>query len=164
MLFSEKEIGVKYYLQAILFIIIGYDSKLVLRYKDMKKTVKCYRCGKEYDSKDRKEMISCSHCHQQMKITAKTESHFRFMRYLFVLAVCLAIAFAINLFTNNNYLALIATMAVAMLMANFADSWCLKLTEMIFGLEYEEYHTVKMSNKDRIRMEGQKKKKGLFRK
>ena len=44
MLFSEKEIGVKYYLQAILFIIIGYDSKLVLRYKDMfqqkkKKTV-----------------------------------------------------------------------------------------------------------------------------
>ena len=55
-------------------------------------------------------------------------------------------------------------LCVAMLLAYVADDWCLRMTDMIFGLEYEEYHPVKMSNKDRIRMENQNKKKGFFRK
>ena len=130
----------------------------------MKETVKCYRCGKEYDRKDLKETISCSHCHKQMKITDKTGKRFRMMRYLFVLAICLIIAFCMNMATGNNYLALLVTLCIAMLLANYADKWCLKLTDMIFGLEYEEYEPVKISNKDRLKMEAQKKKKGLFRK
>ena len=51
----------------------------------MKNTVKCYRCGKEYDHKLVKEFISCSHCHQQMKIDEKSEKRYSFMRYVFVL-------------------------------------------------------------------------------
>ena len=130
----------------------------------MKKIVKCYRCGKEYESGKLKEIISCSHCHQQMKITRKTENRFHFMTYLLVLVVCLSVALIISLITDNSYLTFVVTMAMAMLMASFADKWCLKLTHLLFGLEYEEYHPVEMSNKDRIRMESQKKKKGLFRK
>ena len=130
----------------------------------MKEKVKCYRCGKEYDGQDVKTIISCSHCHQQMKITEKSEKRYRLMRYLFVLCICLVIAFCMTGVTANNYIALFVTLCVAMLLANFADDWCLKLTDMFFGLEYEEYHPVRMSNKDRIRMESQNKKKGLFRK
>lgn len=130
----------------------------------MKETIKCYRCGKEYDRKDLKEIISCAHCHKQMKINEKSQKRFRIVRYMFVLAVCLVIAFCMNMATGNNYLALLVTLGIAMLLASFSDSWCFKLTDVLFGLEYEEYTPVKVSNKDRIKMENQKKKKGLFRK
>ena len=129
----------------------------------MKEMIKCYHCGKEYDRKDLKEIISCSHCHKQMKITEKSAKHFRMTRYLFVLAVCLVIAFAMNLATGNNYLSLLATLCIAMVLANYADNICFKLTDRIFSLEYEEYSPVKISNKDRIKMKNQKKKKGLFK-
>lgn len=130
----------------------------------MKETIKCYRCGKEYDRKDLKEIISCSHCHKQMKINEKSQKRFRIVRYMFVLAVCLVIAFGMNMATGNNYLGLLVTLGIAMLLANFSDRWCLKLTDVLFGLEYEEYTPVKISNKDRIKMENQKKKKELFKK
>ena len=130
----------------------------------MHNIVKCYRCGKEYDPKDHKEIISCSHCHQQMKINERSQKRFRIVRYGFVLTICLAIAFTMSVTVGTNYLSLLVMLGIAMLLANVADKWCLKLTDLIFGLEYEEYHPVKISNKDRIKMENQKKKKGLFKK
>ena len=131
----------------------------------MKNTVKCYRCGKEYDLNPRKvkEVISYSHCHQQMKFTKKTATRFQIVRYLFVLVICIIIAFGINLVSNDNYLVLLATLAVAMGVSLYADQLCLNLTGMIFGLEYEEYHEEKKTKKE-IRKERSKPKKGLFRK
>lgn len=129
----------------------------------MKEIIRCYRCGKEYDRKDLKEIISCGHCHKQMKINEKSEKRFKIVRYMFVLSICLVIAFFMNMATGNNLLGLLITLAIAMIMANSSDKWCLKLTDMIFGLQYEEYTPVKISNKDRIKMENQNKKKGLFR-
>jgi hypothetical protein len=92
-----------------------------------------------------------------MKINEKSQKRFRIVRYMFVLAVCLVIAFCMNMATGNNYLALLVTLGIAMLLASFSDSWCFKLTDVLFGLEYEEYTPVKISNKDRIKMENQKK-------
>lgn len=131
----------------------------------MKNTVKCYRCGKEYDQAYKKvrEVISCSHCHQQMKFTKKTQTHFQIVRYLFVLVICIIIAFVISLVSNDNYLVLLATLAVAMGVSLYADQFCLNLTGAIFGLEYEEYHEEKKTKKE-IRKERSKPKKGLFRK
>ena len=76
----------------------------------MKSVVKCYRCGKEYDEayKKVKEVISCSHCHQQMKFTKKTQTRFQIVRYLFVLSICIVIAFGMNLVSKDNYLILLA--------------------------------------------------------
>lgn len=130
----------------------------------MKNTVRCYHCGNEYSDKEVKEIISCGHCHKQMKINEKSEKRFRIVRYLFVLTICLVIAFCMNMATGNNFIGLLITLGIAMLLANSSDKWCLKLTDMVFGLEYEEYTPVKISNKDRIKMENQKKKKGLFKK
>jgi len=69
-------------------------------------------------------------------------------------------------FYDNQYLAdPLVIMSVAMIIANYSDRWCLMLTDKIFGLEYEEYHEVKISNKDRLKQEAARKKnrKGLFR-
>ena len=131
----------------------------------MKSVVKCYRCGKEYDEayKKVKEVISCSHCHQQMKFTKKTQTRFQIVRYLFVLSICIIIAFGMNLVSKDNYLILLATLATAMGVSLYADQLCLNLTGAIFGLEYEEYHEEKKTKKE-IRKERNKPKKGLFRK
>ncbi len=131
----------------------------------MKKTVKCYRCGKEYDLDPRKvkEIISCSHCHQQMKFTKKTATRFQIVRYLFVLSVCVVIAFGMNMVSKDNYLILLGTLAVAMGVSLYSDQLCLNLTGLIFGLEYEEYHEEKKTKKE-IRKERSKPKKGLFQK
>lgn len=130
----------------------------------MKKTLKCARCGKEFDERvvGSKEIISCDHCHLQMKIDEKSQKRFRMVRYFFVLLVCIIIAFGMSMATTSSYIILLGVMSIALLIANFSDSWCLKLTNLIFGLTYEEYHPVKISNKDRLKQE-YKKKKGLFR-
>lgn len=126
----------------------------------MKSVVKCYRCGKEYDldSKNIKEIISCSHCHQQMRFTEKTRKHFRLVRYFFVLFICIGLAFGMSLVTKNNYVVLLTLMGVAMLIANFADKWCMLLTDMIFGLQYEEYHPEKISKKQQRKEKSTKKR------
>ncbi len=111
-----------------------------------------------------KETISCSHCHQQMKISEKSQKHFRIVRYLFVLGICLLLAFSMNLVSTKNYIVFLATLVVAMMIASVSDRWCLILTEWIFRLEYEDYHPEKISNKDRIKAESRNKKKGLFKK
>ncbi len=129
----------------------------------MKSVVKCYRCGKEYDLDNRniKEIISCSHCHQQMKFTEKTRKRFRLVRYFFVLLICLMLAFGMSLVTQNNYIVLLVMMFAAMGIAGFSDRWCMVLTDRIFSLEYEEYHPEKPSKKQ-LRKERSTKKKGLF--
>jgi len=129
----------------------------------MKETVKCSRCGKEFDFRGKKvsEMISCDHCHLQMKISEKTQKHFKLVRYLFLFGVCLVIAFGMNAVTQNNYLLLLATLFVAMFLSSFADHLCLYLTDKIFGLQYEAYQPVKISKKEK-RKQNTEKKKGLF--
>ena len=132
----------------------------------MKSVVKCYRCGKEYDlnSRNIKEIISCSHCHQQMRFTEKTRKHFHVVRYFFVLIICIALAFGMSLVTKNNYIMLLAMMGIAMLIAGVSDNWCMLLTDRIFGLQYEEYHEEKISKKQQRKERETKKKKGLFSK
>lgn len=130
----------------------------------MKKPVKCYQCGKQYELKasEAKEIISCSHCHKQMHIDEASKKKFRLVRYLFVLVICLLIALGMNMVTNNNYTILLVTLMIAMIFANYSDKWCLILTDMIFGLSYEEYVPVKYSKKEIRKMRSQK-KKGLFK-
>ena len=147
-----------------MFTFPGTESKLVyiedLFYLGkMKSVVKCYRCGKEYDlnSKNIKEIISCSHCHQQMRFTEKTRKHFRLVRYFFVLFICLFLAFGMSLVTQNNYIVLLVMMGVAMIIALYSDKWCMVLTDRIFGLNYEEYHPEKISKKQQ-RKESQSQK------
>ena len=95
----------------------------------MKNNIKCYQCGKEYDieTKNVKEIISCGHCHKQMRIDDRSKKKFRLVRYLFVLLIC------------------------------YADKWCLILTDMIFGLTYEKYEPVKMTKKEIRKSRTQKK-------
>lgn len=133
----------------------------------MEKILKCARCGKELDKKKIgiKEIISCDHCHLQMKISEASQKKFRIVRYMFVLLVCLVISLGMSFMTTNTLLILLVIMSVAMIIANYSDRWCLMLTDKIFGLEYEEYHEVNISNKDRLKQEAARKKnrKGLFR-
>ncbi|MBO7675899.1 MAG: hypothetical protein J6S49_00055 [Erysipelotrichaceae bacterium] len=130
----------------------------------MKESVKCYRCGKEYDlsGKNLKEIISCSHCHQTMRISERSQKRFKVIRYLFVLILCMILAFGMSFATQGTLLILIAVMSLAMLLANYSDRLCLRLTDMIFGLEYEEYHEKQYTKKE-IRKQKANKKKGLFR-
>ena len=130
----------------------------------MKEPVKCYRCGKEYDlsGKNLKEIISCSHCHQTMRISERSQKRFKVIRYLFVLILCMILAFGMSFATQGTLLILIAVMSLAMLVANYSDRLCLRLTDMIFGLEYEEYHEKQYTQKE-IRKQKANKKKGLFR-
>ena len=131
----------------------------------MKNNVKCYRCGKEYEFtyKNVSEIISCSHCHQQMCFTKETKKHLKLIRYIFVFLICLAIAFGMRREKKNDYVVMLATMMVAMLIALYSDQLCMYLTMKIFGLEYEEYHPEKKTKKE-IRKERNQPKKGLFRK
>ena len=134
----------------------------------MKKETKCYRCGKihEINYKNVSEIISCSHCHQQMKITKKSEKRVRFMRYAFVFLVCLVFAIGTYRFTKDNMIILLVVLTAGLLLANVADKVCLVLTYWIFGLEYEEYHEEKRSKKE-IRKENieknKKKENGFFK-
>ena len=126
----------------------------------MKNQVKCYRCGKIYDLKASqvREIISCDHCHQKMKISAKTEKRFRIMRYLVIFLFCLLLAFLMNILSVSNYFAIIIILFLALLLADYADHACLLLTDFFFGLEYEEYHEVKKTKKE-IRKEREAKEK-----
>ena len=130
----------------------------------MREAIKCYRCGKEYDlsGKDLKEIISCSHCHQKMRITQDSQKRFRIVRYFFVLAVCLVLAFGLSFASQGTFLILIAVMSLAVLLASYSDHVCLILTDRIFGLDYEEYHEPQFTKKE-IRNQKTQKKKGLFR-
>ena len=129
----------------------------------MKNNIKCYQCGKEYDieTKNVKEIISCGHCHKQMRIDDRSKKKFRLVSYLFVLLICLAIALSMNQATNNSLMILMVTLMIAMIFANYADKWCLILTDMIFGLTYEKYEPVKMTKKEIRKSRTQK--KGLFK-
>lgn len=131
----------------------------------MKNNVKCYRCGKEYEFtyKNVSEIISCNHCHQQMCFTKETKKHLKLIRYIFVFLICLAIAFGMSRVSKNDYVVMLGTMMVAMLIALYSDRICMYLTMKIFGLEYEEYHPEKKTKKE-IRKERNQPKKGLFRK
>lgn len=130
----------------------------------MTKDVKCYRCGKEIDlsGKNVREIVSCSHCHQKMKISEKSQKRFRLMRYLFVFAICMILAFGMSYASQGTLVILIVVMSLGILAANYSDHFCLMLTNMIFGLEYEEYHEKQLSKKE-IRKQKTEKKKGLFR-
>ncbi len=130
----------------------------------MKNRVKCYHCGKERELgyKDIREVLSCDHCHQKMRIDTKTQKHFRIMRYLFVLLICIVIAFCMTKASANNYLILLVVMTVALIISLYSDRLCLALTAMTFGVSYEEYHPVIKTNKE-LRKEKKQPKKGLFR-
>ena len=130
----------------------------------MKSEIKCYRCGKIYvlNYKTLKEVISCGHCHQQMKITVKTQKKLRLMRYMFVFVICMVIAYMMSNVSDNSLFLLLITLSIAMILANFSDRLCLYLTDRIFNLEYEEYHP-EVKTKKEIRKE-KSKKKGLFNK
>ena len=129
----------------------------------MKNNVKCYRCGKEYEFtyKNVSEIISCSHCHQQMCFTKETKKHLKLIRYIFVFLICLAIAFGMSRVSKNDYVVMLGTMMVAMLIALYSDRICMYLTMKIFGLEYEEYHPEKKTKKE-IRKERNQPKKGCL--
>ena len=130
----------------------------------MTKTVRCARCGKElvFEGKQIQEAGSCDHCHQQMRINEKSQKRFRTVRYFFVLSFCIIIAVGMRFFTQNNYLVLLVMLSMGLVLANFADHLCLLLTEKMFHLEYEAHQPVKLSNKDKLKQD-RNKKKGLFR-
>ena len=128
--------------------------------------IKCYRCGKQYDLgyKNIKEIISCDHCHQQMKISDKSLKKVRLIRYVLVLILCLIIAYFMSDFSNNSkLLLLLITLSFAMLLAQFIDRICLYLADTIFHLQYEEYHPVKKSKKEIRKEKNNSKRKGLFK-
>ncbi len=132
----------------------------------MTKTVRCARCGKElvFEGKQIKETVACDHCHQRMRISEKSQKRFRTVRYFFVLLICIIIAVGMRFFTQNNYLTLLVMLSLMLVLANFADHLCLLLTEKIFHLEYEAYHPVELTKKEKRKQNQQKKqKKGLFR-
>lgn len=135
----------------------------------MKKEINCYRCGKTYDLnyKNVSEIISCSHCHQQMKVNKKSEGRIRLMRYLFVFLICLIFAGGTYYLIDDKLLVLVIVLTAGLLLANIADKVCIVLTYWLFGLEYEEYHEEKKTKKE-IRKENidknKKKEKNFFKK
>lgn len=116
----------------------------------MKNEIKCYKCGKihEIAYKDLKETISCSHCHQQMRINERSEKKYKLVRYIFIFVICLFLAFLLNIFSVNYFLMLFVILSLMLVFAQYADKVCLILTDMIFGLQYEEYHPVVKSKKE----------------
>ena len=105
----------------------------------MKNEIKCYKCGKPYDLnyKTVSEYISCSHCHQQMKINERTEKKFRLVRYFFTFFICLILAFLMSFFSINYFLMIFIILSGMLVFAQFADQACLFLTDKIYGLEFE---------------------------
>ncbi len=133
----------------------------------MKKEVKCYRCGKVYDlsRKNIQETISCSHCHQQMHIDTKTERRCRIMRYLLIAFISLAVVYGSNVLTNNSLLVMFTAFILAILIGTYSERLCLLIVNLIFGLNYVEYHEIQKSKKELRKERLQKnKKKGLFNK
>ena len=130
----------------------------------MKSIIKCYRCGKDYDLKykDVKEVISCSHCHQKMRFDAKTKRHFKIVRYLVVLIVCLGMAYGMSLVSQNNYVMLLVSVAAGVVFAGYSDQACTRIVDRTFGISYEEYHPQTVSRKQQRKADS-KKKKGLFK-
>lgn len=133
----------------------------------MKKEVKCYRCGKVYDlsRKNIQETISCSHCHQQMHIDIKTDRRCRIMRYLLIGFISLVVVYGFSLLTSNSMLVVFMAFVFAILIGTYSERLCLLIVNLIFGLNYVEYHEIQKSKKELRKERLQKnKKKGFFNK
>ena len=124
--------------------------------------LRCSRCGNviKTDSKA-KEVVSCGHCNLKMKIDDNSQKKYRLIRYLFMLMVCIILAFGMGMVAKSNYLVLIVTMSFALLFANYADKLCLNLTDKIFGLTYSEYFPEKIKKEEKERRKEKQKQKNI---
>ena len=128
-----------------------------------KEAVRCYHCGKIYDlNKDTiAEVISCSHCHRSMKLDKRSDRRYNAVRYFIVLFVCMNIVVLLMYLLKNTTLVMIASFGCAVLLTSFTEKFCLRLTNSLFGLTYEEYHPEEIEKLEREQDREKEKKKRL---
>lgn len=110
-----------------------------------KNSVKCPRCGTEYDLTIEKifKGVSCPHCNKKMMMDTKTKKRLKLFRYIIVCGVCIAVMFsvkdALEKSTAFGLLLVIALLAVMYTLSQYADRLCGRLLFHTFGFGYVEY-------------------------
>lgn len=126
------------------------------------KYVNCFRCNTQIDlsSKNISNNIKCPHCNLLMRHNYKTLRKIKYVRYLFVLLICFALAYCMNSFsTDKNTLPIfLLVLALAFATAMIAERVCIWITWVLFGLEYEIYD-VKKEEQIRKQKEKEERKK-----
>ena len=110
-----------------------------------KNSVKCPRCGKEYDLtlKQIYKGVSCPHCNKKMMMDGKTKKRLKYIRYLFVLVVSVATMYPLVKLMKDldgvTMLIVLGMLAVVFALAQVADKVCGYLLYHTFGFTYVEY-------------------------
>lgn len=110
-----------------------------------KNSVKCPRCGTEYDLTIEKVFkgVSCPHCNKKMMMDNKTKKRLKLFRYILVCAICVAVMFSVKEgleeSTAFGLLLVIALLAVMYTLSQYADKLCGRILFHTFGLNYVEY-------------------------
>lgn len=116
-----------------------------------KNSVKCPRCGREYDLTIEKVFkgVSCPHCNKKMMMDTKTKKRLKLFRYIFVCAISIAVMFsakeALETSMAFGILLVMALLAVMYTLSQYADRLCGRLLFHTFGFTYTEY--VEIENK-----------------
>lgn len=107
-----------------------------------KNSVICPRCGTQYDLTIDKIFngVTCPHCNKKMMMDNKTKKRLKFIRYILVLIICLAVMFSVKnaLETSEAFgiLLVIAMLAVMYTLSQYADRLCGRILFHTFGFNY----------------------------
>lgn len=110
-----------------------------------KNSVKCPRCGREYQFTIKQvfEGVNCPHCKMKMMLDKKSKRRLRIFRYIVVFAICAGAMLAIQDTLEKNYvigmLLVIGLLALMYLFSQYADRLCGRIVYHTFGLQYVEY-------------------------
>ena len=110
-----------------------------------KNSVKCPRCGTEYDLTIDKVFkgVSCPHCNKKMMMDVKTKKRLKLFRYILVFGICIAVMFsvkdALEKSTAFGLLLVMALLAVMYTVSQYADRLCGRILFYTFGFNYVEY-------------------------
>lgn len=110
-----------------------------------KNSVKCPRCGKEYDLtlKQIFKGVSCPHCNKKMMMDDKTKKRLKYIRYVFVLGVSIATMYPLVKLMEDldgvTMFIVLGMLAVVFALAQVADKVCGYILYHTFGFTYVEY-------------------------
>lgn len=113
--------------------------------------VKCYRCGNPIalDYRATGSTIHCRHCHGVMAITKKTENHFQFVKYLILMLMVILLVVGLGLLDVSYTALMLICIGATMLMTLYGDHFCLWVTNLLFGLDYVEYHPEQVAAREK---------------
>jgi len=128
-----------------------------------KNVIVCPKCGKEHKItlKEVSEHYQCGHCNKKMCFDEKTVRKLKYIRYVFVFAICAILMFALqDLEKVSSYVLLGVVIIAATFISAVADKLCVKLLYLTFGCTYMEY-VEKPKTKNVVKKKTDEKKKGF---